>query len=455
MNSVEIHFTQRVYENCRLAVRGKCNPKFLLIILSVFIFTACPEPIEHRDTTIMLEEVFTNCTQTKLRISVIDTTDEWKFDLKRNNQAFKKNKRVYSSDTVIVDRTLEPNTSYTYRAYWKDGFQVIDSSESITITTLDTSSRDFIWEVENLHTPSLGQSNEWNDVAIIEDDNIWVVGFLETDTATYNVARWNGNEWEFILISPQGLLHDIDCIYAFNENDIWFGKAGLPIHWDGETYYKYTPANSTHPGQPTIDNIWGSSPDDIYFIGGDGSIVHYNGSVFEEIDSGTDVDLNSICSKGPNTVFISGYRDSYELRTVLIKIENMETEKILDYELGPPYLPLPNTISGTICKMVSFGNNTLITVGTWGVYHCPYTTTGEGEWQGWDSEPRSLPVDIVGTGINDYFIFTKLTESIHYNGVTHSEFTIPGSRWASAADMKDDLIVIVTWSGNIIKGYRQ
>ncbi|NOZ75675.1 MAG: hypothetical protein GXO90_09965, partial [FCB group bacterium] len=44
----------------------------------------------------------------------------------------------------------------------------------------------------------------------------------------------------------------------------------------------------------SVNKIWGSSPDDIYFVGLNGSIVHYDGSTFRRMESGTEVDLKDI-----------------------------------------------------------------------------------------------------------------------------------------------------------------
>ena len=57
---------------------------------------------------------------------------------------------------------------------------------------MDTTSHNFIWEIDTL---GIGGSY-LNDVAIIDENNIWVVGNIETDTATYNAAHWDGNECE-------------------------------------------------------------------------------------------------------------------------------------------------------------------------------------------------------------------------------------------------------------------
>ena len=56
---------------------------------------------------------------------------------------------------------------------------------------MDTTSHNFTWDID-----TLGISGTLRDVQIIDENNIWVVGEIETDTATYNAAHWNGNDWE-------------------------------------------------------------------------------------------------------------------------------------------------------------------------------------------------------------------------------------------------------------------
>ena len=65
-------------------------------------------------------------------------------------------------------------------------------NEDQTKCLMDTTSHNFIWEIDTL---GIGGSY-LNDVAIIDENNIWVVGNIETDTATYNAAHWDGNECE-------------------------------------------------------------------------------------------------------------------------------------------------------------------------------------------------------------------------------------------------------------------
>jgi hypothetical protein len=116
------------------------------------------------------------------------------------------------------------------------------------------------------------------------------VGEIRTDSTNYNAAHWDGEGWELSLISPRGNVGPIKAIHIINANDIWFEKWGLPIHWDGENYRKFTPADDGYPSGCTINSIWGTSSSNMYFVGNNGSIVHYDGSSFTKLEIGMEID---------------------------------------------------------------------------------------------------------------------------------------------------------------------
>jgi hypothetical protein len=57
-----------------------------------------------------------------------------------------------------------------------------------------------VWEIDTLGSPD--GSNWLYDVAIIDENNVWVVGEIEDDSGKFNAAHWNGGEWELIRIAP-------------------------------------------------------------------------------------------------------------------------------------------------------------------------------------------------------------------------------------------------------------
>ena len=116
------------------------------------------------------------------------------------------------------------------------------------------------------------------------------------DPLPYNAVHWDGNEWVLKRITTEFHGYDItvplEGIYTFSKNDIWF-VGSLPIHWDGKIGIMYDVRTTTDPNL-SLSKVWGTSTDDMYFVGRGGSIAHYNGTSWTKIESGTTTNLNDI-----------------------------------------------------------------------------------------------------------------------------------------------------------------
>ena len=75
-------------------------------------------------------------------------------DSKPGNFSLKLNGKTILSanarDTLIFSDSLLPKHTYTYKAYRLNGAIVFDSSEALTITTMDTTSHNFTWMIDTL-----------------------------------------------------------------------------------------------------------------------------------------------------------------------------------------------------------------------------------------------------------------------------------------------------------------
>ena len=144
----------------------------------------------------------------------------------------------------------------------------------------DTTSHDFTWQ-----TDTIGAQGVFYDVAIINDTLAYAVGeiFLrdstgQIDPQLYNVAVWNGTDW----ILSRATNVPLRAVFAFAENDIWAGSSA-PYHWNGTNWTGY---NVTGIFGGNINKIWGSSSSDVYIVGTNGSIAHFNGSSWQKVESG-------------------------------------------------------------------------------------------------------------------------------------------------------------------------
>ena len=155
------------------------------------------------------------------------------------------------------------------------------------------------------------------DVHIVNENDIWVVGNIEIPDSSHlpsyghcNAAHWDGSNWEFIRINNSSV--DLHQIQYFSEEDIWVTSHCFPYHWDGIEWTLYHLENM---GMDTIcvgSAIWGTSSSNMYFVGLNGGIVHYNGVEFVEMDGMTEINLTSI-SGYPNSLWLSGETHAGEI----------------------------------------------------------------------------------------------------------------------------------------------
>jgi hypothetical protein len=131
------------------------------------------------------------------------------------------------------------------------------------------------------------------DVAIINDTTIWAVGEIylkdstgQVDPNLFNVAVWNGSGWRFF----RGPLSPFNAVFAFGPQDIWAGTSA-PYHWNGTSWTGY---NVTGIFGGYIRKIWGTSSTDLYIVGTNGSIAHFDGTTWRRIESGTGVEIRDI-----------------------------------------------------------------------------------------------------------------------------------------------------------------
>ena len=345
---------------------------------------------------------------------------------------------IYQKDTTILDTDLKSSQNYLYSAEITNNNKPNLYSNSLNITTMDTTQHPIIeWEIDTLGIPGLSSIR---DIKIVSPDNIWAVGQIirsdpdsswnKSGKETFNAAHWNGEKWEVMRIINSAKLYSI---WYFSENDIWVTSFGFPIHWDGDKWQLY------HLQNMGIDvsagfGIWASSPDNIYFVGYEGSIVHYDGSNFEKMESGTTTNLYGIWGIDEEHIWACGM-DINSPNSAILSLEEEGWEiigKPEQYRKGcsfrsiwtdNPYILYLNGYSGrayyeTIQDSVIFFNN-------------------DGDWVG-------EPID--GLAINNIFATTTGSEVLHYNGSSWHLYSEIKNKFGhsfkiQSLDVTDDMIV--------------
>jgi hypothetical protein len=84
--------------------------------------------------------------------------------------------------------------------------------------------------------------------------------------------------------------------------DMWaVGDEGTVLHYDGQTVASVPAGTTAH-----LTDVWGTGPSDVWAVGHGGTIVHYDGRAFAPIVSGTSTNLNAVFAVRPDDVWIGG-----------------------------------------------------------------------------------------------------------------------------------------------------
>jgi len=274
----------------------------------------------------------------------------------------------------------------------------------------DTTSHNFTWEID-----TLGEYGSYlRDVAIVDENNIWVVGNIETDSGEYNAAHWDGSEWELMGIYSNTL--DLYSIKYFSEDDIWVTSHCFPYHWDGNDWTRYHLNDMGMEGVCAGNEIWSNLSSNIYFVGFEGSIVHYDGSSFTKIESDTNINLQDI-NGTDEIIYITGYNvDNNGHSIALVNETGIWETDYYSESLFPTNLDLG--ILGRMYSTFSFMDTTYI-IGKGGIMKLSISDKIE------TIVPSNLsfvegrvPVIIRGNNYNDIVWIDIWGEIVHFNGVS-------------------------------------
>jgi len=309
-------------------------------------------------------------------------------------------------------------------------------NEDFSECLLDTSSHAFMWEIYKFGS----HLSYIKDIAIVNANDIWCVGYVQTDTAIYNALHWDGQEWELMLISPRGNVGPIGSVFAISETDIWFEKWNLPIHWDGERFIKFTPAESGFPSG-TINRIWATSTSNIYFLGDNGRLINYNGLIFSQINCSNEVDILDVAEYGENKLWLIGYSEETN-RTMISSNSNgswqtyYDSDNIngnsfnlygawaqavwstSDYIYFPTYLSL--TAYNVVTEKITYGN-----------------------WSELIERDQINAIGISGNNENDIFVLSDPEGAMHFNGNSWVIQNLPTSEhWLLSIEQSQNLVII-------------
>lgn len=407
--------------------------KFIsFVILLCFISCDTNEPPLNSTITLKLEDI--SCTEAWIELNTTNIQLPTTATLKQNNQT-NSTINLVKADTLLYIDSLLPNQSYSFIAS-HSGLSEISSNE-LNVTTMDTTNHDFTFQTWSFG--DLGSSVLF-DVAIVNENNIWAVGEIfisdtsELGYTKYNAVHWNGNEWELKRILYQGSFWDISTIFAFSENDIWFSAF---VRFNGENFIELPIPSILMGWSP--NKIWGSSSGDLFVVGNNGNIVHYNGSEWTRIESGTELNINDIWG-------------DYNQKTGEWEILVVASNKF--YNEGKRIL----MIDGFYATELSTINLPWSLSSIWFKSERKYFVAGDGLYykkklnESWVKDLTFIPIykdRIRGVRFNDIVVSGSNGLLSHFNGFKwkhyiNNELPFFNGRFLSS-DIKDNVIIAAGW----------
>ncbi|MBN2184843.1 MAG: hypothetical protein JW746_05905 [Candidatus Krumholzibacteriota bacterium] len=134
----------------------------------------------------------------------------------------------------------------------------------------------------------------WQGMWGSASNNIILVGYDE------RIYKYTGT-WNLIL--PTGLDNTCTDVWGTSADNIYISAFSKIFHYSGgvsldPSYWDLSPTR--------YYGIWGSSASDIFAVGNDGKIVHWNGSSWQYMTSNTILHFRSVWGSGSKDVFAIG-----------------------------------------------------------------------------------------------------------------------------------------------------
>jgi hypothetical protein len=116
------------------------------------------------------------------------------------------------------------------------------------------------------------------------------------------IRYYDGSSWS-AMSHPSTT--SLDEVWGSSDNDVFaVGDLSEILHYDGQSW-----SEMDHPYTTDVYRfygVWGSSWDDVFVVGTEGAVLHYNGSSWSSMSSGTTEWLFAVWGSSGNDVYATG-----------------------------------------------------------------------------------------------------------------------------------------------------
>jgi hypothetical protein len=233
-------------------------------------------------------------------------------------------------------------------------------------------------------------------------------------------------------------------VIAFGEQSVWFANASGLVEWDGNVFTERAKFMVSSPFNGQVREIWGSSRTNIYAVGNNGAIYHYQGSNWAKLFRQTSLPFQDIW----------GFTNSVTKRTEIIALAAPES-----FSVGVDLF----RIEGDVASRMDTAGLSLSAKSIWFIPGYKYLVAGDGLYSrvafssgtSWISEASQPPIykqKVRGLHCRDVFVVGDFGLVSHFNGndwhhYDSSELPLPTGSYYGV-DITQRLVVIVGRSGN-------
>ncbi len=392
----------------RLGVILKVAP--FLLALGFAAFSCKETPPEPSTGHLILEVEDVSCTEVWLHVRFVKLIGPEEIVLTRDGLMIA-SATVYGPDTTLFDEGLQASRSYVYGLSTRLG----NFSATVQAKTLDPTSNNFSWAIDTLGDVA---SSALYDVAIVNDTVVYAAGGIylldssgNFDPNAYNLVKWNGMKWELLRIWFQTICGDTHLssyptrsLQLMSASDLWVAGAGNQIvRWNGTSQTNAT----CLPISFSVSKLWGGSPNSVYAVGYGGNIVHFDGTSWQKLSSGTTVDIHDVwgsvdSSTGKAFILAPACYAATPGDLEILHINDQNTVDTLNWGTGRQP------------QSVWFLSPRKIFVCGGGVF----TRSQNGPWREATDVPLIFTERIRGVALNDIFVVGDFGLVAHWNGLT-------------------------------------
>jgi len=419
----------------------------VLAALSIVLQSCERDSISSSRETLFVEIDGIGVTNVWIRLGVYDQGNSPEVRLKRDGHIVMTLSPAVG-DTVVIDEELSPNHTYQYRSVRVENSVEVDSTAVQVVTTMDTTSHDFDFELQYLGD---GSASVINDIVIPREGLAYAVGdvsFFDSVWTPYNFFTWDGAEWTYsrILYDVQGtqLFDPLRAIFFVADNDVWVGGT-TPRHWNGSIWEQFSVDPTVFSDR--INSIWSSTR--TYIFGNNGAAAFYENGTWNWKNSGTIANLNDAWGGsnrwvGDDVILVAASDKGSVSEKRLLRIDQNGILDSLDWPMQDRRI-----------HSVWFDDQSALFTSGGGVFRL------KGD-AGWSEMPIPLLYTnrVRGNGINDIWVVGDFGFVAHFNGLswqTYPEVALTTGVYESV-DVLNGTMIAVGWEGSravVLTGTRQ